>query len=121
MYTALVISDESRDFLLSMINPIPLGFTVMCHHMTVNIGPGDPELLGKEFSVKLKSFAQNDKVMAFGVETECPSNNKIKHITLAVNRAAGGKPVMSNDLTDWKVLSCFETMPSLMGTVKECQ
>ena len=43
----------------------------------------------------------DDKVMAVGVEGY-PTNNKKAHITVAVNRTAGGKPMMSNNLSDWK-------------------
>jgi hypothetical protein len=30
-----------------------------------------------------------------------PSKNEIPHITIAVNEAEGGKPVMSNNITNW--------------------
>jgi hypothetical protein len=40
--------------------------------------------------------------MAVGVQTEVPSVNSKKHITIAVNRKAGGKPFMANKLVVWK-------------------
>ena len=43
------------------------------------------------------------------------SDNTIPHITIAIN-PNGGKPVMSNDITDWKPL---ESPISLTGVVSE--
>lgn len=43
------------------------------------------------------------------------SKNKIPHITIAVNVAGGGKPVMSNNITDWQPMNPV----SLKGTVSE--
>jgi len=44
------------------------------------------------------------------------SKNKIPHVTVAVNIVGGGKPVMSNDIKDWRAL---ETPIKLVGEVKE--
>ena len=44
------------------------------------------------------------------------SKNKIPHVTMAVNIENGGKPVMSNDIKEWKAL---ETPIKLSGEVKE--
>ncbi len=44
------------------------------------------------------------------------SKNKIPHVTMAVNINSGGKPVMSNDIKDWKML---ETPIKLVGEVRE--
>ena len=34
----------------------------------------------------------DDKVCAVRIESSVPSKNAVKHITLAVNKEAGGKP-----------------------------
>ena len=55
--------------------------------------------------------------MAIAVKVDgYPSKNPIPHITLAVNRAQGGKPVMSNDIKNWEK---FEGELTLSGKVVE--
>ena len=76
----------------------------IAHHVTLNMGPwkGDPSMVGQYFDLTVTGFAMDDMVMA--VEVALPSGLKSKnanpHITVAVDREAGGKPVMSNKL-DW--------------------
>ena len=41
--------------------------------------------------------------------------SEIPHITIAVNVAGGGKPAMSNNITDWQPMNPV----SLKGTVSE--
>lgn len=112
-YTGVLINPPDRSTILQHIPmPIPPGWKVICHHMTTNMngpeyGPA-AAFLGQEVALTVNSFAADDKVMAVGVETEVPSNNKIKHITVAVNVAGGGKPFFSNLLTDWQPLQPFQ-------------
>ena len=56
--------------------------------------------------------------MAVGVTCAVKSTNEKKHVTVAVNRPAGGKPFDSNKLENWKPL-----VPALdlRGTVRECE
>lgn len=122
MYTALVLDKESQKRLINrFIHLIPKEWDIVAHHMTINMGPiqqgpADPSLLGKMAELTVVSVAADDKVMAVGVTSEVPSKNKQPHITLAVNRAGGGKPVMSNNLRNWETLSDpFD----LFGTVEE--
>lgn len=77
----------------------------------------NPELLGKEFELTVNSIARTDNVIAVGVDTELPSKNSIKHITIAINPSKGGKARMSNDLTDWKTITPFK----VSGTVQEIE
>jgi len=63
----------------------------------------------------VSSLGQDDKVMAAGVNTNVPSKNQIKHITIAVNRAGGGKPFHSNKLENWTPTQPIE----LHGTIAE--
>ena len=87
--------------------------------MTINMGPAKDgpaaDLLGQSFGMIVKMWARDEKVLAVGVWTNCPSVNPIKHITIEVNRAAGGKPKDSNQLTEWKDYYGIE----LFGTVEE--
>ena len=104
-YTALVLTPESHDRLVNSID-VPEGWETLAHHMTINMGSPEQgpanELVGQEAPLTIVSQAQDDKVMAVGVESPIPSKNEIKHITIAVNREAGGKPFLSNKLTDWQ-------------------
>jgi tRNA nucleotidyltransferase/poly(A) polymerase len=123
-YTAVVLDDKSRESLRKEFNSwsgaFPDGWEWIAHHMTIKLGalPDDVrnELVGKKVTLTINKIGSDDMVMAVGV-TGFYSEKKIPHITLAVNRADGGKPKMSNDLVDWKPYSVdFE----LTGTVEEC-
>lgn len=114
-YTALVVDNPSD--ILSRFN-IPEGWEKIAHHVTLNMGASkNPEVVGKSFTVQAVAVAQDDKVMA--VKVQMPSGlvtaNATPHITLAVNRAGGGKPVMSNKLNDWKSIESF----AINGVVTE--
>ena len=118
-YSAVVLDDKSRASLLKVFSPmIPEGWETIAHHMTINMGEIDEQfrdLLGTDASLTVTSYAMDDLVMAVGVKG-FPTLNKIPHITLAVNRADGGKPFFSNKLNDWKPI----TFPiTLSGKVTE--
>ena len=87
--------------------------------MTINMGPLKEELkdkLGEKVKLTVHSFAEDEKVKAFGV-TGFSTKNKIPHITFSVNRKAGGKPFLSNKLTNWEPVKNFD----IFGTVKEIE
>jgi len=70
---------------------------------------------GKKIHLNVVDYAMDDKVMAVGVKGYSSTNEK-PHITIAVNRANGGKPYLSNKLTDWRKIGfSFE----LTGYVEE--
>ena len=106
-YSAVVLDDSSRQRLIDKFNNIiPDGWDVIAHHMTINLGEIDPEYekyLGLPIRLTVNDIAMDDKVIAVGVSGFNTRNPKA-HITLAVNRANGGKPVMSNNLTNWERL-----------------
>jgi len=110
-YSAVVLDDMSRAKLLKVFTPmIPEGWEVIAHHMTIKMGPLDigtkekEDMSGNtEIILNVVDYGMDDKVMAVGVEGYHSTNAKA-HITLAVNRADGGKPFMSNKLTEWKPL-----------------
>ena len=104
-YSAVVLDDKSRDKLLQIFGKnLPEEWEKIAHHMTINMGEIDPELekyLGFPVRLKVEDFAMDDKVAAVGV-SGFESKNEKPHVTLAVNRQEGGKPFMSNKLTDWE-------------------
>ena len=110
-YSAVVLDDKSRASLLKVLSPmIPKGWEVIAHHMTIKMGALENGSEAQEdmennieISLKVIDYAMDELVMAVGVEGY-PSTNPKPHITIAVNRADGGKPFFSNKLTDWKPL-----------------
>lgn len=121
-YTGIVLDEKSHNKLLEIFGPTwedEPGWEPIAHHMTIKMGglPQDKQhLLGMKFSLRIIAFAGNDKVKAVEVEAPIDTVNKTPHITLAVNRARGGKPVMSNQLTDWVPV---KSELIVFGTVQE--
>jgi len=117
-YTAVVLDDDSREKLIGMFNT-PEGWEVLCHHMTINMGPAkEPvaEMVGRTASLIVDSVAIDYEigVIAAGVITEVPSKNDVKHITVAVNRASGAKPFHSNKLKNWVPVKEVELSGKIM-------
>lgn len=110
-YSGVVLDDKSRTALLKVFaSIIPSDFEIIAHHMTIKLGgleDGSQEKQDmedqKEVVLNVLDYAMDDKVLAVGVDGYESLNEK-PHITIAVNRKAGGKPVMSNNLTNWKPL-----------------
>ena len=119
---SVVLDDASRTKLLKAIgHHTPLGWDVIAHHMTINFGKGlgNARSLMKGNTVRLEavSIGMSDMAFAVGVNSlDIKSDNELPHITIAVNRADGGKPVMSNNITKWKKL---EPHINLTGVVTE--
>lgn len=117
-YTGIILDDISKSKLINLFGNLPSEWKLLCHHMTINLGPAkNPELVGKEVDMQAVRVASDDKVIAVEVETDIPSKNPIKHITIAINPSAGGKAVLSNKLTNWKPITPF----LLSGIIKEIE
>ena len=97
---------------------IPEGWKLYAHHMTINFGKGLSEELkgdlGQSKSIKAIEIGISDMAVAVRVEGY-HSDNDLPHVTIAVN-PNGGKPVMSNNITNWKKL---ENYINLSGVVSE--
>jgi hypothetical protein len=106
-YTALVLNEESHLKLMRQFD-LSENWQKICHHMTINLGNAEfgpaVNLIGQEFELIATSVAQDERVIAIKVESVVPSNNKIKHVTIAVNPNAGGKSKHSNNLINWTPL-----------------
>ena len=123
MYSAVVLDEKSHDKLVkwatekfSVIKAER--WEIVAHHMTIKMGELPSYLkddLDATQSLEATGYAYNDKVIAVRVSGYFTSND-IPHVTIAVNRTNGGKPVMSNNLTNWQPLT--KTM-TLRGTVQE--
>ncbi len=118
MYTALVLTDNSRKSLLQAIgHHIPSGWEIIAHHMTICMGTDDTIKTGVNATMTIDSIGMDDRVLAVGVSSAVKSTNKVKHITIAVNRSNGGKPFHSNQLT----FTAFDLPLVLTGTIEVCQ
>lgn len=116
LYTAVVLDNGSKNALLSRVeDEIPTDWTIIAHHMTITFAKPLPtkEDLGKEVMLTVNELGMSDMAMAVKV-SGYPSNNEIPHITIAVN-PNGGKPVMSNDITNWVKIKPF----NVSGVVTE--
>jgi len=103
LYSAVVLNDQSKTALMQRFGSnLPDGWVVYCHHMTIIFGKGieDENELGKEVELTVTELGSSNMAIAVKVDGY-PSSNAIPHITVAVNVANGGKPFMSNKITDW--------------------
>ncbi len=108
-YSAVVLDHESSELLLDRFRgEIPDGWKKYAHHMTIAMGRGieDENLLGSVQTLVVTQLGKSDMAIAVRVEG-FPSQNKIPHVTLAVN-PEGGKPFMSNKIEDWEDTQPFE-------------
>ena len=111
LYSAVVLNDNSKcDLLNRLEGQIPEGWNIIAHHMTIVFGKPVPnqEDLNKDVTLTVTELGLSDMAMAVKVEGY-PSNNAIPHITIAVN-PNGGKPVMSNDITEWTKINPFKVV-----------
>ena len=119
-YISMVVLDEQSrtELLTSFKDYVPLGWKLFGHHMTIKFGSGLPfeiaHLCDESVTLVVTHIGISDKAIAVKVNG-FPSFNKIPHITIAVNDSEGGKPVMSNNITDWKKVNPIE----LTGSVVE--
>lgn len=106
-YSAVVLDNNSRQRLIERFKDIiPEGWTILADHMTINLGEIDSKYekyLGFPIRLSVNDVAMDDKVIAVGV-TGFESFNTKPHITLAINKENGGKPMMSNKLINWENL-----------------
>ena len=102
LYSCVLLDEKSHDLLLSTFSDkIPNNWKTIAHHMTITLGElKDKTDIGKEINLTVTHLGWDDKVMAVLVDGY-PSKKPNPHVTLAVN-PDGGKPQMSNDITNWR-------------------
>jgi len=120
LFASVVLDDSSRSKLVTALSHhVPKGWEIITHHMTINFGKGLGEDRiddkGKVVGLVASEIGISDMAVAVKVHGY-PSDNDIPHITIAVNRAGGGKPVMSNKITNWERMSSHI---NLSGVVTE--
>jgi len=121
-YTALVLSRPDHERLLEVFPSQEEGWEPIAHHVTINLGSykGNRQLLGQKFVIGILSTCSNDLVSACRVSLPegISSANPVPHITMYVNKAAGGKPAMSNKL-DWSQEVRLRGALQVQGTLIE--
>ena len=98
-------------------------YKMFCDHMTIAFRTAITDEIwqwfqdnkGMEDELTVFSFGFSDKACAVEVICHSPSQNQHKHITIATNLDNGGKPVDSNNITNWASINEFR----LKGTISE--
>lgn len=114
LYLGMEVKPEDKNIILSKftdyINEHMDGnYKLLCHHMTIAFHTNMPDNIlnwvyqneNKEFEYTLTAIGYSDKAIACIINTEIPSTNNLKHITLAININNNGKPVDSNYIVNW--------------------
>lgn len=98
-YVGWEIPQEERDKLLSFFEPRHPD--VIAHHITLRLCGSDPQILPSATQATVVGYLRADLVDCLVVEidgTVIRPDNKIYHITMSVDREAGGKPSDSNTM-----------------------
>lgn len=118
-WSAVELDEQSKNKLLTEFgSKIPEGWEKIAHHMTITMGGLPPEKksdVGKTVTLMATHLGVSEKAIAVKVSGYFTTNQN-PHITLAIDRKGGAKPVDSNKITNW------ETLPqqiSLSGKVTE--
>jgi tRNA nucleotidyltransferase/poly(A) polymerase len=112
IYTGVMLDDASKEVLKRKFSDkIPKDWKWISHHMTIKFGELDEnlksELLGKQARLKIVSFGVDENAAAVEV-SGFYSENKIPHVTLAINENNGAKPVMSNKIPKENWVDVYE-------------
>jgi hypothetical protein len=105
-YVGVVLDRESIDSLQRVASAkadLKGGWELTAHHCTIRMGAPKGELvdrLGERITMRTVRLAWDGMVAAVEVEMPPMPESKVgvPHVTVAVNRAAGGRPVLSNAL-----------------------
>ena len=105
-YCGLLVVDNKE--LLQLVKELDPSWERIAHHMTIKMGGLPEEYVSAKGNIDAFTATHvgrlDDKVVAVKVDTGLFTFNKNPHITIAVNRKNGGKPVMSNQITEWTKL-----------------
>ena len=106
-YSCVLLDEKSRSLLLATFaDKIPDGWKTIAHHMTICFGGlKDKTDLNQSVPLTVTHVGWNDMAIAVLVDGY-RSKNDNPHVTLAVN-PDGGKPQMSNDITNWRKVNQF--------------
>ena len=126
-YSGIVLDEESKQKLIAL--ETPEGWEPVAHHMTITMGSlihkkgkhdfSEAYPIGSVVELPVIAVGRDERAMAVQVQAPAEISKKIPfpHITVAVNRAGGGKPFHSNKIPQEN----FEPLSgiTLTGTVEE--
>lgn len=121
LYSAVVLDDASRSKLFTALaHKIPKDWETIAHHMTIVFGQGLPDDMkedkGKMVHLMATEIGISDMAIAVKV-SGYPSKNEIPHVTMAINKAKGGKAVMSNDIKNWEKLNSHINLSGIVTEI----
>ena len=106
-YCGLYIKDNSK--LLELVQDLDDSWKRIAHHVTIKLGrlPDDLQYeKGNNLPIIVTHIGQlENKVIAVKVKVDVKTYNEFAHVTLAVNYENGGKPFLSNKITEWKLIN----------------
>ena len=114
-YSGVILDNKSHEILLNIFKDIiPENWNKYAHHMTIAVNKPvqDETELGKVVPLNVTHLGMDDMVIAVIVEGY-PTTKDIPHVTIATN-PIGGKPHMSNKLSNWEPIENF----TIYGTVE---
>ena len=145
MYKAIVLDQKSQKWLRDNVRSEDVD--VLCHHITICMGSDSkrkyPFEVGEVVTVtveklgwclakdlpekqraKLPDTTNDYTILAMCIGVKLPDGkhvkNDIPHVTLTVDREAGGKPMHSNYCSKWTDMhGCLGA--TLTGTVRLCE
>ena len=126
MYLAIVLTPESQNALKQLIPEFALEWQEYCHHCTITMGTNSKGKYdytpGDIVTMNVTHIGYNDTNVAAAVTVPRPIKNRIPHVTMSVNREAGGKPFFSNKIERWEPLEGKEDNRFLLeGVVELCE
>jgi hypothetical protein len=111
-YTAAFLEDEDKKKIIDNFSSyIEKDWNIVCHHMTMNLGrikEKDLHLLNKEKQATVTHIGIDleECIIALKLETDIPSMNEIKHITLCLKENT--KAFKSNFIKNWEKVEDFK-------------
>ncbi|MDR2063940.1 MAG: hypothetical protein LBQ02_04130 [Candidatus Nomurabacteria bacterium] len=126
IYSGVFLNEESRERLVTAVNQllqdgIPDSWQIVAHHMTTHFFTQEDPVVeqfnklhdGENFDLFATSLGVSDKAIAVDVETEAPSANEHKHITVAI--AENASPVDANDIQNWVPIATPIPLRGVLG------
>lgn len=142
MYTAIVLNNDSRNYILRRLYAKELNtdLEIICHHITICMGADKKKrfpfeigeeveftithigaLYAAEMGDKKPEGSEDTERMVVAAKVKLPEGKFVKnetpHITLMVNRHRDAKPAYSNNISNWIEL---EDNRVLKGIVEIC-
>jgi hypothetical protein len=111
-YSGVVLDQESHNELINLLHERFKDiddWREIAHHMTISLGPVPMKyrgLIGQDIDLTVDGIGHTSDAVAVRIDTNMEVPGTIPHVTLAVSPS--GKPVMSNNITNWQSISPFK-------------